>query len=48
MTVRASQRWTIEELGQQVEQALSVGYEGPMNGQIRAIPDPRTIRYYSE
>src|SRR3989442_10305733 len=39
--------WTLEELGTRVTAALSVDYQGPQNGQIRAVPDPRTIRYYS-
>ena len=39
--------WTIKELGQRVARALSRDYEGPANGQVRAIPDRRTIRYYT-
>jgi DNA-binding transcriptional MerR regulator len=42
-----SARWTLEELGDRVASALSVDYAGPANGQIRAVPDARTIRYYS-
>jgi DNA-binding transcriptional MerR regulator len=41
-------RWTIAELGERVSAALAeVEYEPPMNGQVRAIPDLRTIRYYT-
>ena len=39
--------WTIDELGHAVADALAVGYEGPSNGQVRAVPDRRTIRYYT-
>ncbi|MCW8132699.1 MAG: MerR family transcriptional regulator [Planctomycetota bacterium] len=40
-------RWTMEGLCQQVEWALTPDYEGPANGQVRAVPDARTIRYYT-
>ncbi len=40
-------QWTIDGLGEVVAQALATDYAGPANGQIRAIPDRRTIRYYS-
>lgn len=39
--------WTIHELGERVEAALSTDYEGPASGRIRAVPDSRTIRYYT-
>jgi DNA-binding transcriptional MerR regulator len=39
--------WTIEELGERLAEALSVGYSGVANGRVRDIPDQRTIRYYS-
>ncbi len=39
--------WTIDELGQQVARALSVGYEGQSNSRVRDVPDRRTIRYYT-
>jgi DNA-binding transcriptional MerR regulator len=39
--------WTIDELGARVALALSVNYEGQANGQIRSVPDRRTIRYYT-
>src|SRR6266545_5587937 len=40
--------WTIAELGERVSAALAeVEYEPPMNGQVRAVPDLRTIRYYT-
>ncbi len=40
-------QWTIRELGERVEQALADDYAGPANGRIRAVPDARTIRYYT-
>jgi len=40
-------RWTIEQLGAQVALALAVDYQGPANGRVRDVPDPRTIRYYT-
>jgi DNA-binding transcriptional MerR regulator len=39
--------WTITELGLLVARALSVDYEGQTNGQVRDVPDRRTIRYYT-
>ncbi|HUS67836.1 MAG TPA: MerR family transcriptional regulator [Kofleriaceae bacterium] len=40
--------WTIAELGERVESALvASGYQAPENGQVRAVPDLRTIRYYT-
>jgi DNA-binding transcriptional MerR regulator len=39
--------WTIKELGQQVARALDGDYQEPANRQVRAIPDRRTIRYYT-
>ena len=41
-----SASWTIRELRQQIEQALA-GDEAPANGQVRAVPDERSIRYYT-
>ena len=41
-------RWTIAELSERVSAALAeVAYEPPTNGQVRAVPDLRTIRYYT-
>lgn len=40
-------RWTIDELGQQVSRALSRDYDGPPNDRITAVPQKRTIRYYT-
>jgi len=40
-------RWNIAELGVAVERALALDYDGQRNGQVREIPDPRTIRYYA-
>jgi DNA-binding transcriptional MerR regulator len=39
--------WTISELGELVARALSVDYTGQRNGQVRDVPDRRTIRYYT-
>jgi DNA-binding transcriptional MerR regulator len=41
-------RWTIAELSERVGAALEAsGYQPPANGQVRAVPDLRTIRYYT-
>lgn len=47
MSEKGRQLWTIDELGAQVALALSVDYVGQINGQVRAVPDLRTIRYYT-
>lgn len=40
--------WTIDELREQVERALGAAdYDGPASGRVRAVPDRRTIRYYT-
>jgi DNA-binding transcriptional MerR regulator len=39
--------WTIDELGAQVAVALSMDYQGSLNGRVRDVPDRRTIRYYT-
>jgi DNA-binding transcriptional MerR regulator len=39
--------WTIDELSAQAALALSVDYAGQDNGQVREVPDLRTIRYYT-
>src|SRR5437016_3586975 len=39
--------WTIDELSTQAALALSVDYVGQGNGQVREVPDLRTIRYYT-
>ena len=39
--------WTINQLGAQVAAALAQGYSGPRNTRIRAIPNSRTVRYYT-
>src|SRR5215471_1357192 len=44
---RAELLWTIAELGALAERALAVDYPGQSNGQVRAVPDRRTIRYYT-
>ena len=43
----ANKHWTIGELGRQVERALADGYDGQRSGRVRAVPDRRTIRYYT-
>ncbi|HEU5056585.1 MAG TPA: MerR family transcriptional regulator [Kofleriaceae bacterium] len=41
-------RWTIAELSDRASAALEAsGYQAPANGQVRAVPDLRTIRYYT-
>jgi len=37
--------WTINELVEEVEQRIAA-LPKPQNGQVRAVPDDRTIRYY--
>src|SRR5215467_13453823 len=44
---RTEPLWTIAELGALVARALSVDYDGQTNGQVRDVPDRRTIRYYT-
>src|SRR5260370_3650775 len=39
--------WTRDELGARVALALAVDYDGQANGPVRAVPDRRTIRYYT-
>ncbi len=39
--------WTIDALGARVAAALAHDYQEPENGQVRAVPDRRTIRYYT-
>jgi DNA-binding transcriptional MerR regulator len=41
-----SASWTIQQLGEAVEARLA-GEEAPANGQVRAVPDERSIRYYT-
>lgn len=41
-------RWKIDELAQVVETALETGdYRGQGSGRVKAVPDARTIRYYT-
>jgi DNA-binding transcriptional MerR regulator len=40
-------RWTLDELAEQVETALAVDYHGQASGRVRAVPDPRAIRWYT-
>lgn len=39
--------WTLEQLGERVKDALATGYVPPGSARVRAVPDARTIRYYS-
>ena len=41
-----SASWTIRELCQQVEDQLAED-DAPANGQVRAVPDERSVRYYT-
>ena len=47
MSAASTPLWTIGELSAQAALALSVGYDGQGNGQVREVPDLRTIRYYT-
>ena len=38
--------WTLSELAEEVAAVLR-GYEAAANGQVRAVPDERSIRYYT-
>jgi DNA-binding transcriptional MerR regulator len=39
--------WKISELRNRAADALSTGYEASDNGQVSAVPDARSIRYYA-
>jgi len=39
--------WTLRELTAEVAAQLARNYEAADNGQVRAIPDERSIRYYT-
>src|SRR5919201_5212208 len=39
--------WTIDELAERVDAALSIGYQGQPSGRVREVPDRRAIRYYT-
>lgn len=39
--------WTLEELGERVKDALATDYVAPGSARVRAVPDARTIRYYT-
>jgi hypothetical protein len=39
--------WTLDDLCGRVALALATGYEGQRNGQVRDVPDGRTVRYYA-
>jgi len=39
--------WTLDQLAEQVETALSVDYSGAPSGRIRSVPDRRAIRWYT-
>jgi DNA-binding transcriptional MerR regulator len=39
--------WTLRELAAEVAAQLARNYESTENGQVRPVPDERSIRYYS-
>src|SRR6478736_4958545 len=39
--------WTLRELAAEVAAQLERNYAATDNGQVRAVPDERSIRYYS-
>jgi hypothetical protein len=39
--------WTLDQLTEQVEAALSVDYPGAPSGRVRSVPDRRAIRWYT-
>jgi DNA-binding transcriptional MerR regulator len=39
--------WTLEELTERVEAALSVDYAPQPSGRVRDVPDARVVRYYT-
>lgn len=41
------QRWTLDELAERVDSALTVDYAGPPSARVRAVPDRRAIRWYT-
>ncbi len=45
--MQVDEQVTIAELGRRVADVLAVGYAGAKSGQVRAVPDVRTIRYYA-
>jgi len=45
--VKAPGLWTLAELAEQVEVALSVDYPGAPSGRVRSVPDRRAIRWYT-
>jgi DNA-binding transcriptional MerR regulator len=47
MTRGTDELWRLDELGARVKHALSVGYQPAHSGRVRAVPDRRTIRYYT-
>jgi DNA-binding transcriptional MerR regulator len=47
MTANPASLWTLDELSARVALALAEGYAGQANGQVRDVPDRRTIRYYT-
>jgi DNA-binding transcriptional MerR regulator len=40
-------RWTLDELAERVDVALAVDYAGPPSARVRAVPDRRSIRWYT-
>ena len=40
-------KWTLAELNERVREALAVDYVPASSARVRAVPDARTIRYYT-
>jgi DNA-binding transcriptional MerR regulator len=40
-------RWTLDELAERVDAALTVDYPGQPSGRVRDVPDRRAIRWYT-
>ncbi len=40
-------RWTLDQLAERVDAALSVDYDGQASGRVRDVPDRRAIRWYT-
>ncbi len=47
MAKSTQEGWRLAQLRERTKQALSSGYQASANRQVSAVPDARTIRYYS-
>jgi hypothetical protein len=47
MSLSLSRSLTLDELCQRATDCLAVDYGGVANGQVRDVPDRRTVRYYT-